>query len=225
MNPNIDILARTLLGEAEQGDIDDVKAIAAVVMNRVAYPNWPGSVQAVCLQPWQFSCWNQGDPNRTRILAAAYGEPWFDKCIDIAKKAVTGTIEDPTNGATHYYATWMKAPPKWARGHIETYSTPAGGYTHLFFNDIDTKPPQTAKESLDQERPVSSTRTVKGSAVAATGTAVSAVAETLADTADQIGETGRTIIDYAPFVGLALVLVGLGVVLYARWDDRREGKR
>ena len=51
------------LGEAEAKDIDDAQAIAHVIVNRMRLPNWPDSAAEVCLQPWQFSCWNKNDPN------------------------------------------------------------------------------------------------------------------------------------------------------------------
>lgn len=109
---HIDTLARTLYGEAKPHDIQDATAIACVVMNRVALPNWPDDVESVCIQPYQFSCWNTSDPNRARIFKA--NGAWFDKCVQIAMKAVDHQLVDPTNASTHYHTPAVK--PAWSRG-------------------------------------------------------------------------------------------------------------
>ena len=167
LTDDVDVLARTLYGEAEAWDREDAEAIAAVVMNRVRWRNWPSTVAAVCLQLMQFSCWNAGDPNRPRILAVNAGEAWFEECRAIAQRAVNGDLADITGGATHYIADYIR-PPNWAKGHKPCFVSGAGKYKHLFFNDIDTPPPSTAKDALDQARPLSATRTVKGAVAAGT---------------------------------------------------------
>lgn len=229
---DLDTLARTLYGEAEAGNAADAKAIASVVMNRVRYRNWPNSAAEVCLQPWQFSCWNANDPNRARILAAQ--GPWFERCREIGLKALTGKLEDPTSGSTHYYATFVKKP-KWAKGKQPVYRvTHNRGHEHLFFNDIDTKPPQSAKEALDQQRPLTRSRTMATSAVLTT-TGVSAVvagsAQQIADVApavsvvSQVAETAHEHPDGLFIVfGLAVIAAAL-FMAWTRLSDRRKGIR
>ena len=137
---DLDTLARTLYGEAESDNCIDAIAIAWVILNRARLPNWPDSITGVCLQSWAFSCWNIGDPNRSRILAAR-GE-WFKHCQRIAADVVNGAIPDPTVRSTHYYATFIKEP-KWARGHTPVYGVKhRRGDEHRFFNDIDTPAPK-----------------------------------------------------------------------------------
>jgi N-acetylmuramoyl-L-alanine amidase len=143
---DVDILARTLYGEAEPGDEADAIAIAWVVKNRMALRNWPDTAAKVCLQPKQFSCWNPepvGFPARLMKMKVddTKAGQWFAFCVETAEKVLAGEIPDPTKRATHYYATWLRKPPAWARGKSPTYSTPAGRFTHLFFNDIDTPAP------------------------------------------------------------------------------------
>src|SRR4051794_15177463 len=87
---DLDTMARTLYGEAEANNAADAKAIAWVIVNRADLPNWPDSVAQVCLQPWQFSCWNPGDPNRDRILNAK--STWFERCREIALGVLNGEI-------------------------------------------------------------------------------------------------------------------------------------
>lgn len=215
---DIDILTRTLYGEAKSGSVQDAQAIACVVLNRVHYRNWPNKIADVCLQPWQFSCWNHNDPNRDRIMKAKSGK-WFDRCRQIAEDAARGDLDDPTQQSTHYH-THAMGKPKWAKKRWPVYNTPS----HAFYNDIDTPPPKTAKQSLDQERPIASTRTAKSVAVAATATVAAPVIETMGQVA-QAGSLIETIGDLAPWVLGVIALAAIGYILYARIDDRRKGLR
>lgn len=223
MSNDIDILARTLYGEAEARDYDDAEAIANVVMNRVKWRNWPNTVAEVCLQPWQFSCWNHNDPNRGRILSVTESDEWFRECLRIAAEALAGTLVDKTNGATHYHADYIPVP-FWAKGKTPSYVNRHGRYTHYFYNDIDTPPPSTAADALDDDRPIGSTRTVKGSQVAAAGGALSIAGAAVEQFAPAFPML-QTAMQVAPWVVGALVLVGVGVVVAARLDDRKRGLR
>lgn len=224
---DLDTLARTMYGEAEARNILDATAVAAVVLNRVKHKQWPNSVAAVCKQPWQFSCWNPGDPNRERIMNA--DSAWFEKCKDLAARVMTlsanGKFSDPTNGATHYYATYVKAP-KWAKGHKPCYEVlhKRGAHKHIFFNDIDTPAPTTAREALNQKRPIKETRTVQGGTVAAGATIAGVAAENIEKLAPAVPLL-QTIAEYAPWVMFVITLAAIGYIIYARIDDRAEGLR
>lgn len=220
---DLDTLARTLFGEAESRNEKDAVAIACVIMNRVALPNWPDTVAEVCLQPWQFSCWNQNDPNRTRILNAK--GPWFERCREIASWAIKGFPEDPTNRATHYYATYVKKP-KWARGKTPVYEVEhtSTGHAHLFFNDIDTPPPQSAKEALDQTRPLTSSRSIQGAGLAGASVGLSVATEIVSEVQSQV----EPLVGYADVLKtlfLIIALVGIGLTVWARISDRKDGMR
>src|SRR6266851_1198033 len=99
-------LARTLWGEA-RGESDDGKtAVAWVVRNRAERAGFAGrllgqagAVAHVCRAPWQFSCWNDNDPNRAALEALS-----LDACPDeaaIARLVLSGSVADPTRGADH----------------------------------------------------------------------------------------------------------------------------
>src|SRR5690606_7288829 len=110
----LDVLARTLWGEARGEGRRGLEAVAAVIMNRRAAGRWGASVEAVCRAPRQFSCWNPDDPNRRKLEAVDENDPVFALCREIAAAALAGRLADPTGGATHYHARGVR--PWWARG-------------------------------------------------------------------------------------------------------------
>lgn len=125
------ILARTLYGEAAGEGAAGMEAVAHVVLNRVDANRWWGrSIQGVCLQNYQFSCWNQNTPMRQKLLGLQTTNAVFKQAIDIARRLVSlhrqGLSDsamhaervraDHTNGATHYYAPRLVATPRWAQG-------------------------------------------------------------------------------------------------------------
>lgn len=134
---DVDILARTVYGEARGEPARGKEAVAAVVMNRVRRARnrggywWGDTVARVCRKPRQFSCWNEADPNRAKILAVEAGHRVFDSCLRIARRAIAGTLKDPTNGATHYHADGV-CPP-WSAGRAP--SAEIG--RHRFYNNVE----------------------------------------------------------------------------------------
>lgn len=136
---SIDVLARTIWGEARGEPNADagMRAVAHVVLNRRDHPCWWGrSVKGVCLKPFQFSCWNESDPNRTKLLAVGTGDAVFALALSIAAELVA---LDPTNraridttgGATHYYARNIAAPA-WTAHAVLTVRIG----NHVFFKDV-----------------------------------------------------------------------------------------
>lgn len=126
-----DTLARTCFGEARGEGYSGMKAVANVVINRVSLQGWYGlTPRDVCLKPWQFSCWNKNDPNLKIIEAVTEADPIFKECLHIADQAVAGTLDDITNGATHYFSRSLKDPPHWA----ETRQPCAAIGRQLFYN-------------------------------------------------------------------------------------------
>lgn len=131
---SLDILTKTLWGEARGEPYKGLVAVAHVILNRARKPGWWGSsIETVCLKQWQFSCWNKSDPNYAYLsgLKAIPGRDYV-RCRDAALAAVQGHETDPTGGATHYYATALRNPPAWARGAKMTVAI--GG--HVFFKDV-----------------------------------------------------------------------------------------
>jgi N-acetylmuramoyl-L-alanine amidase len=125
--------ARTIWGEARGEGAAGMRAVAHVLLNRAQDGRWGLSLGAVCLAPYQFSCWNLKDPNRAKMLGMFSGD------IELtAPTAAFGDANaerqqgiDPTGGATHYYADTSHAPD-WANGAIQTAHI---GH-HIFFKHV-----------------------------------------------------------------------------------------
>lgn len=87
----------------------------------------------MCQKPYRFSCWNKNDPNFL-FLSGARQIPFRElaQARIAADQVIDGKVQDPTNGATHYYAPAMKTPPDWAAKARQTLKL--GG--HVFFKDV-----------------------------------------------------------------------------------------
>jgi len=134
-----DNLARTIWGEARGELYGGQVAIANVVMNRFKRPGWwsrergdgipDDTIQAVCRDPWQFSCWNKGDPNLPHMLALTDEE--LKPYLFIADAYVNkGAALDLTFGSTHYHNSTVS--PDWAEGKTPVVQIGR----HFFYNQI-----------------------------------------------------------------------------------------
>ncbi len=118
-NIEIDVLARTLWGEARGEGTEGMHAVAAVILNRVRIAEergkywWGGNIIQVCQKPYQFSCWNRSDPNFRKLQDADENDLYFATALRLSRRAVIGALEDTTEGATHYHA--IGTMPYWAK--------------------------------------------------------------------------------------------------------------
>ena len=87
----------------------------------------------VCKKPYQFSCWNSGDPNLPQMQSLSPGSPQIQEDMSIAARVMNNQGRDPTNGATHYFAPNKIQTPSWARGK-EPCATIGN---HVFYNNVD----------------------------------------------------------------------------------------
>lgn len=128
---DIEILARTIYGEARGESSLGKKAVACVIVNRYKSKKWFAgkSIAETCQKKWQFSCWNENDPNRAKLLKASAVE--LGECLQIAERFVDGVEKDFLNGACHYHTTKIK--PKWAEGKTADFLIG----NHLFYCGID----------------------------------------------------------------------------------------
>lgn len=103
-------VALTLLAEARGEGERGMAAVACVIRQRAEERGL--SFNQVCLQKWQFSCWNG---KQIKDLKHLLKEPqakyalWLEANMDKLKPEALGH-------ANHYHATWMKKLPYWAKG-------------------------------------------------------------------------------------------------------------
>jgi len=98
----IDILARTLWGEARAESVRIKEAIAAVVLNRVCLAKqrfgkdwWGTTVVEACLASGQFPCWRLTPEYRASLMQVPDTDPDLAVCRRIAARAVRGALEPP----------------------------------------------------------------------------------------------------------------------------------
>src|SRR5688500_14939750 len=100
----IDVLARTLWGEARGEGSGGMQAVAGVVLNRLAVSRrkgklwWGNDVIGICQKPYQFSCWNKNDPNFGKASGVDARNIHFAVALRIARGAVEGRLGDMTGG-------------------------------------------------------------------------------------------------------------------------------
>jgi spore germination cell wall hydrolase CwlJ-like protein len=114
---DVEVLARTLYGEARGEGRIGMEAVATTIQNRLLDKRWPGTWAKVCQQRWQFSCWNENDPNLPKLRAVDLGDPAFRLAYAVAAEAVAGEVKDLTNGANHYLTKALfesDRRPSWA---------------------------------------------------------------------------------------------------------------
>lgn len=117
------VMFRTVWAEARGEGREGALAVACVIRNRATRAGYAhellgkeGALVRVCEAKWQFSCWNDGDPNKPKMLALQPEDApdLFDLCQDVLDGAVH---VDPTKGADLYYAPQGMPngePPYWA---------------------------------------------------------------------------------------------------------------
>lgn len=134
MTPHdLDILSRTIYGEARGEPFEGKVAVGRVIINRSNSNKWFGgaTIARTCQMPWQFSCWNPNDPNRAKLLAVSKDKPSMQNCIRAAEAAERGEGPEWLVGCTHYHTTAIA--PKWAKNQ-----KPVGQIgAHLFYRNIN----------------------------------------------------------------------------------------
>lgn len=129
-------LGRTIFGEARSESTAGRHAVANVILNRAASSRYPNTVAKVCLQPWQFSCWNANDPNRAKMLGhdLTSTNSDFQECLQVAREAVAGNlVPDRTKGALHYHTKSIL--PSWVSKSPDRKVTLREG-AHIFYTGI-----------------------------------------------------------------------------------------
>ena len=108
------IVAQTILAEARGDGRAGMYAVACCIKVRAQKRNL--SFKQVCLQPYQFSCWNANDPNRSK-MDLLLTLPQAEYAMLLARNMHKVNTE-VINQATHYMTVklWKTGRVKWARG-------------------------------------------------------------------------------------------------------------
>lgn len=108
------VITQTILGEARGESYEAMKAVAAVIKVRAKERRL--TYRQVCLQPFQFSCWNKNDPNRKK-LKSLLQHPRAGWAWHIASNIDT-LDTSMVRGANHYMTErlWKRGTVKWAKG-------------------------------------------------------------------------------------------------------------
>ena len=94
-----EVVAMTILGEARGEGKAGMYAVATVINTRVINRN--KTPRQVCLQPWQFSCWNDSDVNKAKLGELYLTHPMRDYAIRLAAN-ITELKRSYTKNADHY---------------------------------------------------------------------------------------------------------------------------
>lgn len=128
-----ELAARTTWMEARGEGASGIDAVAHVLVNRVRAGRWGASLASVCLAPYQFSCWNTADPNRSAMAKLADDDAVLAQCRAAVGAALAGAA-DPTGGATHYVtkAVLEQMAPPWTSAATRCAEI---GH-HVFFKNV-----------------------------------------------------------------------------------------
>jgi hypothetical protein len=94
----LDMIARTVVGEAGNQEPLGQAAVAHVILNRVSDGRWGNSPSSVVLAPNQFEAWS----NPQALASIPRTSKQYQDALAIAKQVASGDIPDPTNGAMNY---------------------------------------------------------------------------------------------------------------------------
>jgi spore germination cell wall hydrolase CwlJ-like protein len=105
----IGCLALAMYWEAKAEGADGMRAVAAVVLNRVAHPKFPATVCEVVKQggeqpPCQFSWWCDGESDHPIETQA------WDQARRLAKSILAARPRDPTRGALFFHSSRISTP-------------------------------------------------------------------------------------------------------------------
>lgn len=144
----VNIIARTLWGEARGESEAGKKAVASVLWNRAGQK--AENLPKVALRRKQFSCWNSTSMNDRKpenysyvIPNAARKNPIDKKswqaCLDIAAQLIKGTFKSTVGNANAYYVSNMSNPPAWDADLTGTQNVGSHKFGYLKEHDPNRK--------------------------------------------------------------------------------------
>ncbi len=129
----MDVLARTVIGESADQPDRGQQAVASVVLNRLNSGKYGQNIHDIVLAPKQFTSW--GDARR--MIAYNPQSPEYQRAVSNIQAAAAPGAPDYSNGALNFYApSGMPGgrPPRWVADMTNTanigghrFFTPASG--------------------------------------------------------------------------------------------------
>lgn len=117
MNLQDYIAALTIWREARGESYRAKLGVAHTLRNRLRSKRWPDELGNVCMQSYQFSCFNKDDPNFKK---------WPDENSSVWRACIAAWMSsaltpDLTNGANHYHSyNDVSRYPYWANSGEKT---------------------------------------------------------------------------------------------------------
>ena len=107
-----EVVAATLIAEAGGEEANDMVAVMNVIHNRSI--NRKKTHRQVCLQKWQFSCWN--GKNVDQVVSKAKNHKKWDQALSIVDSNARGELKQLVGKSDHYhvYKGENKVSPKWS---------------------------------------------------------------------------------------------------------------
>lgn len=111
--PESVITRLAVYGEARGESALGMAAVWFVARNRAV--RHVTDIKVQFLRPLQFSCFNENDPNREKLLTAHQTDlSGWARADAVCELCESSFLIDPTHGATHYYRPDVCDPP-WGR--------------------------------------------------------------------------------------------------------------
>jgi len=163
---SVEVLAKTIYGEARGQAVLDRLAVGAVIRERALRPGWWGrGFEGVCLAPYQFSCWNEGDPNREAIEKAEQEDrKVYFSCLTLAEYVMTHFKDQdavelfgPGPFPTHYHDLSIDKPKGWGEAE-EVRTSWASGFK--FYRGLDGTPGRSETNRPAQKEVLEVNRTI-----------------------------------------------------------------
>lgn len=107
---NIEWSARVAWGEARGEPDGGMQAVLNVMVNRKKDPRFPKSLSGVAKQDYQFSAYNDDDPNREKLEAVDQDNAEYTRALWLATLAQIGLLPDITGGATYFHSNDIARP-------------------------------------------------------------------------------------------------------------------
>lgn len=132
---DLDLMARTIVGEAANQPALGQAAVAHVILNRLNSGDYGGdTVPSVIFHPNAFEPWST---RAQELESIPLSSPAYQRALAIASESANGQIPDPTNGATYFLNEDTVRQrrggtlPSWAQGQglkigAHTFFKPSG---------------------------------------------------------------------------------------------------